>query len=472
MLDYKFTTRIKIANINIFKHKYYWFYYSLFYSIILTLSFYPGILYSDSVYRWKFAIDIANRGFSILNHHSDFYPIFPGMFMSFFYFVTKEIGFFIFVQSFFFSSAVFHLVYFFRKNIISNIIISIFLIISINTTYSRFHSYDTLFAIFYLYFVIIILKLVKQSYTSHHLILLIVLTFCLTATRLNSLFSIIVIIPLIYYYLQKRILRHNLKKYLVILLLFAVLPTLLTRALVHNSNQWARGTIWEYVSLAAKSKNNKYTEFISKLGFSPEEMSNAISYKSIYEHSILIQFIDKVQGNTKITKSVIQHYLEILFNEPLLFMSEKIKYISSILGLRYPLSEGESHIWYFSNTFTKDFNKLGSYNSSEKINYLNQYKKFIHNYDFILRPYLIFCLGLLVCIITFFYIDKPIGRQIFILNLLSISYYSSFFITWHYNEFRYFFPSFHIIQCILIIFLILIVEKIMTLVKLKIDSLK
>ena len=114
--------------LNILNHEKFSLYFSLFYALLLTLSFYPGILYTDSVPRWNLSIEFYNNGFLNFSNFPSHHPVIPSIIQSFFYGITKEVGLFIFLQVFSFSYLVFKIIEKVTISQYKNLIITIILI--------------------------------------------------------------------------------------------------------------------------------------------------------------------------------------------------------------------------------------------------------------------------------------------------------------------------------------------------------
>jgi hypothetical protein len=137
--------------------------FSTAYALIVGLTFYPGLLYTDSVGRWDDAILLATKGLKALSYVKDYYPVIQIFIMAPFYAVTGEIGLFHIIQVFVFSYTLFMFSEIFYTGWLKNVIVSLILILPINIVYSVFSSCDTLFAIMLLNLCIFLLKRNKTT---------------------------------------------------------------------------------------------------------------------------------------------------------------------------------------------------------------------------------------------------------------------------------------------------------------------
>lgn len=333
--------------LHILNHKKFSLYFSFFYALLFTMSFYPGILYSDSVSRWNLAIEFYNNGFLNFSNFSSHHPVIPSILQSFFYGITKEVGLFIFLQIFSFSYLVFKIIDKVTISQYKNLITVIMLMLPINYIYALFHSFDTIYAILNLLIIFIFLKM-YDKYSIYNYIALLFTIFLLVSVRLNAIL-LSPIVALIFLYFYYRIFRSiNIKIILmsIFILIVSYLPFYITSSLnMKTSNSWVIGFAWEYANLGTKSSDNKHIEFMTSLGANTENIKNKICYNGIWCGNENKEFIGKVSKNDDLSKKVFENYLEILKNEPKLFFVEKFKYISSIMGIDRPLSNAEIARW-------------------------------------------------------------------------------------------------------------------------------
>ncbi|WP_198305639.1 hypothetical protein [Arcobacter vandammei] len=426
--------------LDILNHRKFGFYFSLFYALILVLSFYPGILYSDSVPRWNLAIEFYKNGFSNFSSFSSHHPVIPSVLQSFFYGVTKEVGLFIFFQIFCFSYLIFKIVNKIIDSPYKNIIIIAILILPINYIYALFHSFDTLYAVLNLFLIYILLKLYEKYSNSSYIVLLITV-FLLVSVRLNAILLAPIISIIFIYFIYRNNQKFNIKTITMSMLILVVAysPFYITSSLnMKTSNSWVIGFAWEYANMGTKSKDSKHIEFMNSLGSNTDNIKNKICYNGIWCGNENKEFIGKVSKNDELSKKTFENYLDIFKNEPILFITEKFKYISSLMGIDKPLSNAEIAKWRNGN-WAEQHKKLGFVTNENKEKIINEYFSFSKNITFMFEPYKIFVLGVLFLIYILFVIKKyflPLALGFSI----SWLYYCTFFITSQNHELRYFFP--------------------------------
>lgn len=426
--------------LNILNHEKFSLYFSLFYALLLTLSFYPGILYTDSVPRWNLSIEFYNNGFLNFSNFPSHHPVIPSIIQSFFYGITKEVGLFIFLQVFSFSYLVFKIIEKVTISQYKNLIITIILILPINYIYALFHSFDTIYAILNLLLILIFFR-IYDKYSIFNYIALLITIFLLVSIRLNAILlsPIIALLFLYFYYRIFKVLNVKIILMSIFILVVAYLPFYITSSLnMKTSNSWVIGFAWEYANLGTKSNDNKHIEFMTSLGANTENIKNKICYNGIWCGNELQEFIVKVALNDELSKKVLENYFYILKNEPKLFITEKLKYISSVMGISKPLQNAEIGRWR-EYAIAESHKKLGFITSENKEKIIDNYFTFSKNNTIIFEPYKIFILGLFFLLYILFSIKKYFIPLTFGF-LISWLYYSTFFITSQNHELRYFFP--------------------------------
>lgn len=434
--------------------------FSFLYASFIGMLFYPGLLYTDSVVRWNTAISIANGGLTALVGASDHHPILPILLMAKFYQLTGEIGFFAITQIFFFSYLFFLFVRRFSPNIMGNTFSSLALLLPINQVYSVFISYDSLFSIFF-----ILLYLVFLTPSNIRIIAIPIVVAMLIGTRINSI-TILPFVILILFTQRisfSKLWHWQLTSMLTIALSVTVLftPSLLK---MEKSNGWLIGVAWEYANLATKTNDTRDIDFLNSFGVKPSDFSNDICYRGIWCGKEKEVFIDKIPNNRSV--EVMEHYMLIARDHPNLFLTEKMKYIKSLMGVsNMPLANAEIGRWR-NEPWTDYMQQLGFKTSEKKENYINRFFDFSTGIGKVFfRPWIIFIvLGFLT--IKLINHEKIIG----ILTILPFFYYGSFFITSQNHELRYFFPVIYIFMAYLAVVFSLYTKKLSEIINRKIST--
>ncbi len=402
--------------------------FSVIYAIVIGAIFYPGLLYSDSVTRWNTAILVANSGLDALAGVSDHHPILPILLMAFFYKITGEIGFFSIVQVLFFSGSFFLLVRHFSPTFRGNFFASIALLLPVSQVYSIFISYDSLFSIFLIFLILSLLSKGRQK-----LILVPIIVATIIGTRMNS----VVILPFVILVLlsQTKNFRRieRMSSVLACIFLSAVIWHLPVTLDMKKGNSWLIGTAWEYANMATKTNDDRDINFLKSVGTSPAEIESGICYHGIWCGKEYVSFISKIDNKTE--KELVKNYMLILVNHPVIFITEKLKYIKSLMGIGFNLYNAEIGRWH-EKIWQDHMEPLGFKSSTGKENFIKKYFVFSDYAGVVLfKPWIVFCIFFLVS----YYLRRLDPNSLTVI-LIPTAYYGTFFITSQNHELRYFFP--------------------------------
>jgi len=403
--------------------------FSVAYALIIGMLFYPGLVYTDSIFRWQTAMNVADKGLAVLAGTSDHHPVLPTLWMAFFYKITGEIGLFTVVQGTAFCLSFFALVRHFSPNAVGNIVATLVLLLPLNMVYAVFVSYDTLFAILMILLMMLLLK--KGEF---RIWLIPIIVAAAIGTRLNA----IVIIPAVFYVLFRQ--RHEFKRghalltasLCIVLTAFVVaLPAALK---MQRGNSWLIGTAWEYANMATKTNDKRDIEFLANFGVSVDDLKGGICYNGIWCGNEWHAFINKVPSWRG--RELLWRYMSIAVNHPGVFIPEKLKYIDSLMGVTGDgLKEAEVGRWREPN-WAVLMKTIGFQTSAKKEAFVDRYFGFLKfSGNLFLRPWLVFVLFIAVAI----HLGKR-DRNLLAVTTLPFMYYGSFFITAQNHELRYFFP--------------------------------
>ena len=407
----------------------YAFAFSVLYSLIIGLLFYPGLVYTDSIFRWQTAISIADHGLGALSGKLDHHPIFPILWMAFFYKMTGEIGLFTIVQAILFSLSFFFLVRHFSPNLTGNVVASLMLLTPVNEIYSVFVSYDTLFAI-QLAFLFLLLLNRWESRT----FLIPMVVAAAIGTRLNA----VLIIPAVFLvlFLQRDTFKRG-RLFLtasLCLILTALVLSLPVMLGMKRGNSFLIGTAWEYANMATKTNDKRDSDFLNSFGTSVNDLKGGICYHGIWcgrEWDVFLHKVPSWRG-----RELLERYVSIALDHPAVFFPEKLKYIKSLMGIgREGITNEEIGRWREPN-WAALMKTIGFETSQKKENFINRYFRFSEFAGKVLfRPWLVFLLLAVMAV----HLAKR-DKDLLPLTTLPFMYYGSFFLTSQNHEFRYFFP--------------------------------
>jgi len=403
--------------------------FSVLYSLIIGLLFYPGLVYTDSIFRWQTAINVADHGLSALSGNLDHHPIFPILWMAFFYKMTGEIGLFTIFQAILFSLSFFFLVRHFSPNLAGNAVASLMLLAPVNEIYSVFVSYDTLFAIQLAFLFLLLLNRWKLR-----IFLIPMVVAAAIGTRLNAA----LIIPAVFLilFLQRNEFKRG-QLFLttsLCLILTAFVLSLPVMLGMTRGNSFLIGTAWEYANMATKTNDKRDIEFLNSFGASVDDLKEGICYHGIWcgrEWDVFISKVPSWRG-----RELLERYVSIAVDHPAVFFPEKLKYIRSVMGIGGDGIKNEEIGRWREPKWAALMKTIGFETSPKKENFINRYFRFSEFSGKILfRPWLVF---LLMAAMAFHLAKRE--KYLVPLTMIPAIYYGSFFLTSQNHEFRYFFP--------------------------------
>lgn len=443
-------------------HKNYKLIFSALFSAFSTLSFYPGILYSDSHYRWTMAKYFSNFGWGGQIPLEDHHPVVPAMIMSYFFDLTQEVGFFIFVQGFFYCFAIFYIVEQFKKSAFANAITSLLILYAVNSVFAIFHSFDTVTGITLLFLAAFII----QYWNGNKKVLFFIpfLFFLSVAFRLNTFattpFLLIFLLFLMY---QKSESKIKMAAFAISLVLLGYAPFLITSSLdLRKTNAWVVGLSFEYGMMAPKAKEAKHEKFLNKIGLTKQDINNNSYHTEANGTSSAV--LRKVKNDRDLSLELAKNYFSIIVEEPGLFIVEKSKFIASILGISKDLINSEIGKWREVNESNWEQTFLTHYSfitNGYKESVIDKYNAVSNFNTLILKPYLLILFATFFIVIIGLLISWTFAFKISIIGILGTLYYSTFFLLTATHIFRYFYPAFYLLEIQIILSLIVILDHLL-----------
>ena len=436
--------------------------FSLLYALVLSFSFYPGILYSDSYGRWKAAIGLATDGLDAISYIDTRSPLAPLIFMTPAYSLSGEIGLFHFCQSFLFSLTLFRFARVFSKSWLTMLVTSLVLLLPINFVYSVFSSYDSLLAIILLNVFILLYKFEKNLFDG-------LLLATLIAVAIGTRFPAVLMLPvLLFAMFRLRDRYQRFSDYVTSISATIVLTTvvLLTPSVVNfrqpqdnksmawNANPLFDGIAWEYQNFATKWSSPDNDHFLARIGLSKEDLRD-FSYSSILDNGWSGQnFIDRIPASER--WNLLRLYTRFALENPALFVSEKAKYVADLMGLYKPIRNYEIGKWRDAPWWMPAFEELGFKSNARKERLIDIYFGFMTSIgSFFLRPILVF---------TFLFGMALVLRRREKAVLYSVGavtvYYLAYAINSPSHELRYFYPVAYLFMGCLPPFVALSIEAI------------
>lgn len=412
---------------------------SLILAIVLTMIFYPGVLYTDSYERWKMAKSFSEFQFS---NNNNWLSVAPQIFQAICYKITENIAFYTIIQAFlYFLSSLLLIKYLCEKYYFIQIIL--FVCCPIFYGFSVFHEMSV-GCVIGLNFLILLFffhndNIEKRKYI--YGIKLFVIFFIIFGYRQNS-FTMIPIILLIIWkmykkYHEKLLVLIQIGTMVMSLLFVSLLPTLLNFETKYDTS--SVGFLWESISMLEELKDNSsyngYFDFLKQPGDTEKAISsnnreNVHGYASVIPYSL-----SAIGNNANIIK---QKYLKLIFENPGIFFKVKWDFIKRTLGIgNYVLAD----LAFDYNNGNK-MSEYGVNDTKRRKSFIESYHNFQERFVLIRKPFRLFYIILIMLILSYKLYKKEEFINTCLIFMLSVSYYTSFIITTQSHEFRYFFPSF------------------------------
>ena len=436
--------------------------FSLIYALVLSFSFYPGILFSDSYGRWKAAIGLATEGLDAISYIDTRSPLAPLLFMTPAYRLSGEIGLFHFCQSFLFSLTLFHFARVFCKSWLTMLLTSLILLLPINFVYSVFSSYDSLLAIVLLNIFVLLYKFEKNLFEG-------LLLGTLIAVAIGTRFPALLMLPVLLFAmfrLRDRYLR--LSGYVTSMTVTIVLTTavLVTPSMVNfrqpqenksmawNANPLFDGIAWEYQNFATKWSSLENDQFLARIGVSKEDL-RSFSYSSILDNDWSGQkFIDSIPASER--WNLLRLYTRFALENPVLFVWEKAKYGADLMGVYKPIKDYEIGKWRDAPWWRPAFEELGFESNERKERLIDTYFGFMTSIgSFFLRPILVFTSLFGIALV----LRSREAAVLYSVGAVTV-YYLAYAINSPSHELRYFYPVVYLFMGCLPPFLALSIEAI------------
>ncbi len=230
---------------------------------------YPGVLYSDTVIRWKAAFDLF-AGKSI----GDTNPVTPFIWMRLLHAVTGEVGIVTVLQAFVLALGVFRLIQQIVRGrqdgssaVPSNVASILVLVFPLQIIYSVFQTFDTPAAAIMLWLSTFLIRLWQEDGRPARLLMAISgLLFFLVAYRLPALPVALIVLVLAFGLVfvrtsQPRFVAGALPVVALLFVPFAIGPALS----VQSTHLWIGGSLWRYMLAAPQSQNPAHEAFLKRI---------------------------------------------------------------------------------------------------------------------------------------------------------------------------------------------------------------
>lgn len=410
---------------------------SIFLGTLMTLIFYPGLLYPDSYVYWDKARLIAS------GKHEGWGRIWLTPILSFFmsvgYEVTNNYASYTLVQAilFYYSSFLVVIRFFNSKTaiLLFGLLFSLFPVAQVCSVH---HSPDVVTLIcINLLFVYLTKRWGFQESFQNLFGYALVLFFLLTATliaRLNTITILPVLLCMVVlFYRSKKIMFVQ-----IVIMLMAFLFYFSMAKVVQPSNTNQSRSMepiaWEIVGLIKTIGDESLFNMLDFMGETKKAV-DGFNYRTVYHPGNMNSYKDAVVYSDELQKI----YVYLMLNYPKAYIVNKLNY------WRYALGIGDKLVTYTFNENRWDrMDQYGYRKTKKRTNYLQNFFLFQDDYPLARMPWFIFLLSFasLALLVNNFRENVALKGSIVSLVFLSVSYYGAFLIITPSNGFRYFMPSF------------------------------
>ena len=419
-------------------------------SILLTLVYYPGILYSDSYARWNLAFRIFQTGSGVTR-----LTIVPSLWMGFTYMLTQNFASFSLLQSFLFFYSSLYLIkimgHFQRRWILLPILM--FISFPLFQGYSVYHE-SSIGTIIGINFMLILFSLENKNTDKVKCCILFFLYLLVFSTIFGFRQNTITILPVVIFVLfrkiqPKKIIIVQLLALIIALIFIYTLPDILFKYRgIKKMDEIGIGLAWETAQIIKRTHDPKYDHYLDYAGNGTDATKNSLInveediWQGLINKNGLV-FSKVIIPET--SRRIQRDYLKIILDHPKDFFENKVYSAGRMLGIPKPLAfyEFDENRWNHMASYGYRFTVL-RHQHFERIQHL------MGRYRFLSEPFIIFIIGLFFVCIGKRYFKNDV-RYLGTVFSLAIFYYLGFLIITERYEFRYFFPSFYLISVIFIV---------------------
>lgn len=411
---------------------------------------YPGIFYSDSYARVETADKVRAAISMLFSGQRDaiairsWITVIPSVFMAICKILTGNIAFYTFVQAFSFFLVTFLLI----KKIGTRYKWLQYVLYVINPLFYSEAIYYEAGVGCVIGIVIMVLVLTNADREKVcvdkwiDIILLMLGSFVTFGYRANA-FTILPVV-FVYIFITKQEVVKKLVATLAILAGFSmvfVVPKVLN---VDTMSSSMCGFVWEILTTIDAMEPEKKAEYIDYLdefgkpGITERavEANLEIIVSGFLEFSDLNIYALSEEGRAALA---LEKYVEFFFKEPGALLETKWKNAMRTLGIGYELSCGE-----YNYNCAERMNEFGFNDSIERLEFYRNYYAMTNAIGgYILHPWIVFLVTILLTIVEWFRKSENKGLYVFLL-CLSVFYYAAYLLNTQSFELRYFYPALYL----------------------------
>ena len=427
------------------------------YAIFLTVMMYPGILYTDSIFRWYFTLDLfAGRPID------DSYPIAPYFLMGALHWLTGEIGIYTLTQSFLLSLGVFYLVSALvgpttvSQKALASVVAVAVLLIPVQLIYAVFQTFDSAAATVMLWLSVVLIRLQQGiGRLSANLIAATILLALTVAFRLPAFPVAALALVGIFWLTSRRYGRPGILVGILPAMGLIALPFALGPLLdAYPTYQWIGGPAWRYMIATTEAKDPIHEAFLRQMEADlGRKRGSPPCYENIY-CSDYSPFITHIREDRRTREQAEANMLLMAREEPALLARTYLAFAGRVLGVQTPLANAEIGRWRDPEFKTK-IEELGFHTNDRREAVVDAFEGWMDEGAgrFLLYPlYLFLSVGALTTLrwgLEHQSLARPgVAVRCTLPLLFGALYYIAYIPVSQSHELRYFYPTLLLLQVV------------------------
>lgn len=431
-----------------------------------TLVYYPGVLYSDSYWRWDIATAIASG----IKPGGGNLSFFPQLVMAVLLKLTGSYAAFTFCQCFAYLFTSLLLIRKIAKRY-TFILAILFLVLPVTLSYSVFHEMSICCLAGLNIILLGILYVPPENWEKWKLALFAATVFagaCVCFGFRQNAFTVMpVILFCAIYGIWKK--KDRLKNIVMLVAPLAgfifvmAIPSLLGISVVQSSSA---GFVWETLSTIntlAEDERAKYEDYFDDIageGATAQALALAEARGDTVNTFIWDALPHSVIGTDENSGPVLEKYWRMWREHPAEMLSTKWWIIERTMGLSKPIENREYK--YDLNGVMSEYGMTGFENRKVLMSGFN---KFMSSAAILRQPWILFLLA--AALVIYQRIRKHEVGASLLLFACAVFYYGAFLVNTQSFEFRYFFPSFQLLFFVIVVGTIQVVCDLVQLVRKK-----
>ena len=421
---------------------------ALLMAVYLSFVTYPGIFFTDTYSRCRFAIKIIETAklgdLGIIDLHTNL-SITPQIIMAFIYWLNENWGFLTLFQAYLYFFTILYICFNTVKKY-RYLLSFAFCICPVILGYSVFQdtSVGCLIGVNGLFILLWIYPMKKKDWTLGQFIIyslgILISAWVAMGYRLNAITTLPVFGMLIYLSYRKhkkKLIGIQLCMLITGCICVILFPKILN---IHESSAIAVGMTWEILTTIEDLPEDEQEQFGNYLDYISGDGSTKRALALNRERSVNGWLwteegfpISSVSENSN---RIIDDYFKLIITKPKAYWKTKLHFVEQTMGIGLPLENLE-----YSYNVNEEMSNYNFSDTKSRKNFVDMTNDFLNRWEIVRKPILGFIFGIIMLGILFF-IEHKVFVTASLFYLLALFYYAAFLITNQSFEFRYYFIAF------------------------------